>query len=175
MKKKAWEHFKLKARNCMGVKAGEMHSLTIGGIERALAYVHADGGGVNMAYCINGKNVVSTVRFLWTIPFYGGRRLWLQCPSCGTRRGVLYFTAAGMICADCMGGVLYHCQLDDRGGALLSRWRARLGPDEERPRYMHRSTYIKLMERIDDRINMKMFYFIGGWKGLRKFIQEGEL
>jgi hypothetical protein len=32
---------------------------------------------------------------------YGGLRYWFLCPSCGTRRGVLYFDCGGFECREC--------------------------------------------------------------------------
>lgn len=175
MKKKVTDFYRLRVTSCYQLIPGSWHGVRFDGVERANCYAFPDGHGVRLAYHLNGKPVVSDVPFCWTSQPFGGRRMWLVCPQCGTRRGCLYFTGSGLQCADCMGGLLYECQTTDRTGwSLIRRWQGRLADGEQRPRYMHHQTYERLIRRIRDLENYRVFQFIGGWEGLAKINNQLE-
>lgn len=47
--------------------------------------------------------------YVTTTPHYGGKRLWLACPSCGARARILYQLNGQMICRHCV-NLPYHLQ-----------------------------------------------------------------
>ena len=86
----------------------------------------------------------------------GGTRPWFKCPACGRRCAILYakhdfhFT-----CREC-------CDLSYESKNLSDAWRLLRqsqkvqrkldwhGPDGERPKWMHETTYQRLVERHED-------------------------
>lgn len=67
--------------------------------------------------------------FAWTPCQYGGRRVWLRCPDCDSRRAKLHSTAAGFRCRGCA-GLAYRTQHENRGNRLVlkaKRIGARIG------------------------------------------------
>lgn len=174
MKKLVTSYFRLKVQSCYQLNPGAWHGVRFDGVERASCYAFPDGHGVRLAYHLNGKPVVSDVSFCWTSQPFGGRRMWLVCPQCGTRRGCLYFTADGLQCTDCLGKLLYPCQVSERDGlALASRWRGRLLHGELKPKRMHWSTYERLWERICEREEIAALRVLGGLEGLLNATNNG--
>lgn len=98
---------------------------------------------------------------------YGGSQAFFLCPNCGERRRYLYQVGATFLCRKCA-RLNYKSQQETRSGTLywyekgctlvekhLDTW-PRVRPNgfdfcawiPERPRYMHRSTYLKYLRRF---------------------------
>ncbi len=101
-----------------------------------------------------GRIVDQHIRLTSTPCNFGGRRLWLQCPKCDRRIGVLNLTAHGWFCGRCA-KIRYSSQLEDRTARLVRRRRKirrRLNASENllvplefiKPKGMHWETYIEL-------------------------------
>ena len=141
---------------------------------RDRARLNVDAAGFGIGYAVNGQAVYARIDFALTFPFYGGRRLWLLCPECQRRSGVLYL-AEKVACRRCL-DLIYPCQRETRGGkglALLHRWRRKVNDGGDKPRYMHLATYLAYKERILDRENASLLQFFGGIRGLKRFLQRG--
>ncbi len=94
--------------------------------------------------------------FQYTPCNYGGRRLWLTCPTCGEKVAVLYLIDGLFICRIC--GNLNYASSQQASDILTRRGRkivrlkkklgekdaAIIGPVPQRPRYMHHRTYNRL-------------------------------
>jgi hypothetical protein len=70
-----------------------------------------------------GDRVVSDrIRLLWTVPTYGGRRWWFQCPRTGRRATKLFLPNGGQHFWSRAGyGLGYACQREDRFSRLQRR------------------------------------------------------
>jgi hypothetical protein len=87
---------------------------------------------------------------------FGGRRRWLMCPRCSSRRTALYVNGADLACRVCL-GLRYDSQHEterDRLFRKAHKLRDRLGwgggvadRDGEKPAGMHRTTFQRL--RVD--------------------------
>ncbi len=96
------------------------------------------------------------VQIVWTPCNYGGERAWFICPVCGHKRAVLYFDDT-MLCRTCA-GLNYRIQRTTeankpfiRAGKLLAKlhWpTALIDQCNERPRYMHRRTYDRIVREL---------------------------
>lgn len=98
---------------------------------------------------------------------YGGNQAFFLCPACGRRARYLYQVGAALLCRKCS-RLNYKSQQEtrsdsmyyyDKGVALVEKRLAtclRVRPDgfgfcawiPERPRYMHKSTYLKYLRRF---------------------------
>jgi len=116
-----------------------------------------------------GDRVVrDRIRLVWTVPTYGGRRWWFQCPRTGRRTAKLFlpngrwhfWSRAGY-------GLGYACQREDRFGCLQRRaamlnrqlggkgWATWDSPPQK-PKWMHWRTYERKCEgwrRVVERVN----------------------
>jgi len=109
------------------------------------------------------KPIEHRVPITWTTCHFGGQRPWFVCSVrangqyCGRRVAVLYLGGAVFACRRCYrlayDSQLLHGQIE-RNVAKLEKIRLRLGgssdvltPLPERPRGMHRRTYLRLRER----------------------------
>src|SRR5260370_18825098 len=90
-----------------------------------------------------GDRVVrDRIRLLWTVPAYGGRRWWFQCPRTGRRATKLYLPNGGRHFWNRQAyGLGYACQhegrfdrLQRRGAMLNPRLGGQGGPHWEIPR-----------------------------------------
>lgn len=123
------------------------------------------------------------VAIAWTPCRYGGRRPWLVCPGCGSRRLALYAHEDRIRCRACL-GLGYPSQLLDAGARLTAkadRLERRAGWDGDpqadwidKPRGMHWSTFRRLLaaaeaaraeaRRIeDDRLAVSMLFAVRRW------------
>lgn len=84
---------------------------------------------------------------------YGGSRCWFGCPTCGRRVAILYWrNGAGLGCRSCH-QVTYSTQAKGWLGRALHRQNKavrRLDEGCSRPRGMHRSTYERLLARLEE-------------------------
>lgn len=123
---------------------------------------------INLAYSYRGKPYRYSVQLTTTAPHYGGSRYWFRCPSCSNRVSVLY-CAGTYVCRHCL-SVPYGSQLQtktDRIYSKLNALRDRLGWSVgiingigSKPRYMHHSTYERLIneyERLEQKL-IRTFY-----------------
>ena len=88
---------------------------------------------------------------------FGGERLWLTCPRCGTRRRVLYCVDGWFRCRDCH-DLAYSSTREDAHDRSLRRTRelqGRLGSSTadvfaipEKPEGMHWETYSRIASQI---------------------------
>lgn len=112
---------------------------------------------VTLDYLHQGRRYSYQVEVTTTPCNYGGVRYWWSCPKCSKRVAVLY-CAGKYVCRHCM-GLNYHSQHStplDRLFERVSVIRAKLGWQQgiahghgSRPRYMHHSTYDRLVSEHD--------------------------
>ena len=153
-----------------------MHKAQLEGGGRALAGLKICKSGMAVSYRLTitrggtsrARDVEDYVEFTYTMPRYGGRRLWFVCPRCGRRCGVLYLGEA-VACRLCF-GLIYPCSMEsrrDRGWRLHHRWQARIM--DGRPKGMHWKTYFELQDKVDRRAAVKLaaMYADLKWKLLR--------
>jgi hypothetical protein len=105
---------------------------------------------------LRGHSVPQHVRVSWSKVHLGGERPWLHCTHCERRVARLYRGLAGYFCRACVGNPPYASQwLGAQGRAhdqacklrLRLNGEARLStPFPERPRGMHRRTYLRLRQ-----------------------------
>lgn len=120
---------------------------------------HCTGNKLRLKYktCHGGgdwKHIDETILLSKTYPNFGGERLWFICPSCHTRRGVLYGRKY-FRCRDCR-GACYQTQLEDAKNRALTkvyRRRSKLDgfggmgePFPPKPKWMRWATYSQLWE-----------------------------
>ena len=108
-------------------------------------------------YSYRGKQYSYTIHLTTTATHYGGSRYWFSCPSCSKRVSVLY-CAGTYVCRLCI-GANYQSQLEtktDRIYCKLNALRERLGWSVgiingigAKPRYMHHSTYERLINEYE--------------------------
>jgi hypothetical protein len=128
----------------VGFEVSEHHVL--------LRYSHRIGNGP-------WQEMNETISFDRTPCHYGGVRVWLLCPDCGTRVAVLYLAGARFLCRHCY-RLPYSSQQEtnmDRMFRKAQRVRGRLGAKAgltrriwDKPRGMHWKTFERLIasERI---------------------------
>ncbi len=114
------------------------------------------------------------VSLTWTPCNYGGKRPWFLCPECGRRVAVLYAQGRSLSCRRCC-NLNYPCQRQDEANRLLSKVqkiRGRLGADTdcsapipEKPRGMHRKTFIRLASQAEE-TNNRVLMSIAGSLGI---------
>lgn len=108
---------------------------------------------IEVSYTHRNKPYQYSIQLTKTSCNYGGYRYWWLCPKCHHRTSTLY--CAGLyVCRHCI-GANYGSQLQQPVDRLFSRAdaiRQRLGwqrgianPQGGRPRYMHASTYDRLL------------------------------
>jgi hypothetical protein len=117
-------------------------------------------GGVRLTYRARSpsedwEDVEERIRFVATPTNFGAQRIWLECPGCGTARGVLY-GGTRFRCRECL-GLAYASQLERpwwRRVSAARKIRRRLGgsaslaePIPFKPRTMHWKTYRRLADR----------------------------
>lgn len=123
---------------------------------------------VDLNYSYRGKAYRYSIQLTTTAPHYGGLRYFWLCPSCSKRVSVLY-CAGTYVCRHCL-SVPYGSQLQtktDRIYSKLNALRDRLGWSVgiingigSKPRYMHHSTYERLIneyERLEQKL-IRTFY-----------------
>ncbi|MBT8360431.1 MAG: hypothetical protein KJO32_05705 [Deltaproteobacteria bacterium] len=102
--------------------------------------------------------VILTVLLDRTPMHFGGYRTWFLCPDCNRRCRVLYGSQKLFLCRNCS-NLAYASQNEDKVSRLILRSRKirkKLGNNDDitqpmgsRPRYMHRSTYERLVEEAE--------------------------
>ena len=123
---------------------------------------------VDLNYSYRGKAYRYSIQLTTTAPHYGGLRYFWLCPKCSKRVSVLY-CAGTYVCRHCL-SVPYGSQLQtktDRIYSKLNALRDRLGWSVgiingigSKPRYMHHSTYERLIneyERLEQKL-IRTFY-----------------
>ena len=112
---------------------------------------------LTLEYTYRAKQYRYEVRLSTTPCHYGGIRYWWHCPKCSKRVGVLYCTGA-YVCRHCIGANyrIQHLQPIDKHFKRIAELRQRLGwqgglahGKGDRPRYMHKQTYDRLMTDYD--------------------------
>lgn len=97
--------------------------------------------------------IETNVRTLWRACPFGGRRLYFRCPFCGRPAVNLYIPAErSPMCRRCLGR-RYRSQDQtdsDRHFSQANKLRARLAGDDERPKWMHRRTYLRILDQMND-------------------------
>lgn len=98
-----------------------------------------------------------TVGVAWVACHFGGHRVWLVCPKCGKRRGMLYATKGALICRVCAGLGHLSQRLDKywRARTRIRELRDRLGwPTADdafavgpKPLRMRQTTFLRLVTR----------------------------
>jgi hypothetical protein len=134
---------------CRGELSGEMIVLTE--CDHVTLIYKSRGWGTTKA-----EPILQRVAVTWTDCHFGGRRPWFICRGCGRRAAVLY-TAGGLFeCRRCH-GLAYATQQESpyyRNLTAAQKIRARLAGslstfDEfpDKPKRMHRRTYLRLRAR----------------------------
>jgi hypothetical protein len=118
---------------------------------------------IEVSYTHHSKPYQYSIQLTKTSCNYGGYRYWWLCPKCHHRTSTLY--CAGLyVCRHCI-GANYGSQLQQPVDRLFSRadairqrleWqRGIANPQGGRPRYMHHSTYERLInehEQLTDKL-----------------------
>ena len=150
-----------------GLADGAQYAITL---DRELEiYLEVSNSVLSVTSDQDGSGTFSNTALRQEIPIewspcrYGGQRPWFRCPGsprdggCGRRCALLFWHKGFFACRSCH-GLRYASQYERRD--LLALRRAKqihrqlggdgylLGPVPPRPRYMHRSTYERLLERI---------------------------
>ena len=118
---------------------------------------HSDAESIEVNYTHRSKPYCYSIQLSKSACHYGGYRYWWLCPQCSKRVSVLY--CAGLyVCRHCINAP-YGSQLQQPVDRLFSRLnaiRARLewqrgiaNPQGGRPRYMHASTYERLINEYE--------------------------
>jgi hypothetical protein len=107
---------------------------------------------------IRNRGVPQQIPVTWTRCHFGGVRPWLHC-LCGRRVAKLFKGMGGYYCRPCVGNPIYASQGKSTQGRRpfeACKLRLRLGgvaslaaPFPERPRGMHRTTYMWLRYRAE--------------------------
>ena len=104
-------------------------------------------GGIRLT----GEGDLHEIGLAWSGCHYGGQRPWFLCPACNGRVAKLFdYGRGGFQCRQCH-DYRYRSQSRGQVWRLLdkaNKLRARLGPDETRPRGMHERTYRRLLDDI---------------------------
>jgi hypothetical protein len=157
--------WRVKAEHCLRLRAQDLkrHGVMQGtgyfgwhwtnsysGEETGSIGITASAGSLRLNFSTSGTPVTQHVPLDRTPCHFGGTRVWLCCPRCSRRVGVLYLRGGNFVCRHC-GRLAYASQSDDVMG---SSWRrqhrleARLGDNLTRPKGMHHRTHQKLMREI---------------------------
>ena len=95
------------------------------------------------------QDVHEIIEVSYTTPHFGGKRLWLHCPHCGRRVGVLYCREV-VACRQCL-HLCYRTEGEDTIDRLRSKaekLKKRLGGNPyQRPKGMHERTFTNLRGR----------------------------
>jgi hypothetical protein len=120
-----------------------------------LVSVHGDGDSITLAYAIDAQKIEERVLLDSTPVHLGGHRAWFLCPGCDRRIAVLYGEMR-FRCRHCH-DLRYASQREStkiRAISKVQRVRRKLGasgdltqPCPSRPRYMHASTYQRLLKQ----------------------------
>ena len=112
---------------------------------------------VDVDYSYRGKSYRYSIQLTKTSCNYGNYRYWWLCPKCSKRVSVLY-CAGVYVCRHCI-GANYQSQLQQPIDRLFSRvesirarlkWQVGIAHGHgNRPRYMHHSTYERLVNEHD--------------------------
>ena len=111
-----------------------------------------DGAMVALHYSIDGHACQQSIGLARSSCNFGGTRPWFRCPVGGERVAVLYLRGRRFACRSCQ-RIAYASQSDD---ACARTWRkqarveARLGPNWQRPKGMHKQTHDRLLSSIFD-------------------------
>lgn len=114
--------------------------------------VHGEFQRLVLAYQVGGEAFRCTVPIIKTACGFGGARPWFSCPRCTRPVALLYLCSKRFACRECQ-RLSYASQADDFcGRTWRKQWRieARLGPNWQRPKHMHRRTYERLLQEIVD-------------------------
>lgn len=142
------------------VKAGALHPVelpwawTNRETGEMVASITVEGGAhcIRLAFCKDGHDTHQVIGIDRTGCNYGGARAWFVCPSCSRRCAALYLKGAGFYCRTCC-RLRYRSQsINDcaRSWRRQQRLERRLNPDGSRPKGMHRATYARIVDAIQD-------------------------
>jgi hypothetical protein len=123
-------------------------------------------------YRYNGtwKQVEETLDYDFSDCHFGGVRQWFICPRCSNRVAVIY--AGHFACRKCL-NLVYESQRENSFLRSIRRWEKtvkKLGGDRwttgipDRPRYMHRKTYFRLLREAQCR-NRVAGVMLNEWRG----------
>ena len=93
----------------------------------------------------------------------GGERFWFTCPACKQRKAILYARLDHKFaCRDCSDLSYESKNLSDAWNLLHQAQKIQKklgwhGPDGERPKWMHETTYQRLVDKHDDYDRRAMF------------------
>ena len=146
------DHYRLDVREltCSGLLSGsgtiiwpDGHHVAISGCD----------GSVKLTYAIGVEKTIERISISKTAVHLGGHRSWFLCPGCNRRIAALYFVMQ-FRCRHCH-DLRYRSQRETprfRTISRIQRARRRFGgtgnltkPLPTRPRYMHTSTYQRLV------------------------------
>lgn len=98
------------------------------------------------------RNVHEVIELTYATPHFGGKRLWLHCPHCGRRVGVLY--CCEIVACRRYLHLSYRTESEDAIDRLRSKaakLKQRLGENPyQRPKGMHQKTFTRLRNQYFD-------------------------
>jgi len=150
--------WKPKAEDLIRLDAREMHGVDLFHDPQAGMFCCAgeefgfrfDGQVLSVKFQVGLNEQAQDILIARTRCALGGSRPWLVCPVCKGKKVVLYWLHSTFQCRSC-GSIAYLSQSKEVFGRTWRRQRRmerRLGPDGSRPRGMHCSTYMRILEQI---------------------------
>jgi hypothetical protein len=113
--------------------------------------VRVEGDYVNFSYSVDGEPQTQRVGLARTRCHFGNHRKWFWCPCCTRRSANLYFRSGRFACRRCnrLAYLIENQDYGQRQWMKAERIERRLGPEMERPKGMHQSTYRALLDRYN--------------------------
>ena len=145
----------LKKRECLKPGTISSTNYALNGRELGWIFISAAKGILNLDYRVNGHIQQQTIEITDISPHYGGRRQYLLCPKCDSRRESLYYGSDGeFACRICRGLVFRSQQLNPflRHEHRAQKFLERLGGtdfiiDRKKPFRMWQKTFFKLRDK----------------------------
>lgn len=143
----------IKARRRLYAGANCSWQWTVEGEPIGAIGLTVDHGGLRLRYRVDGASMAQRIEFTWTPCPFGGRRTWLLCPNCRRRCAIVYGvdSRGRFSCRSCL-LLAYSSEAED---TVTRSWRKQLkielnlDPDGNRPKWMRRTTYLRLCDGID--------------------------
>lgn len=106
---------------------------------------------LELNYSVGGGPCSQVIRLERTACHLGGERVWFLCPRCDQRCALLYLRRSRFACRGCQGLGYTTQAIDDvqRTWRKQAKLEHRLGPDWEKPKGMHWTTYDSIVDAIN--------------------------
>lgn len=140
----------------------------------AFRWVWSNDSGLEVASVVCAVNSTAdgmTVVYSWRHPYgsdwsrverhvwldatacnYGGTRQWFRCPACHRRAAALYVAGNNLRCQKCarLSYATQRCDAVSRAWIKQRKIEAKLLDGWGRPKRMHRTTYVRLIEKLSE-------------------------